>query len=385
MFKLLHTSDWHLGRVLFNRPMLEDQEYFIQNVLLPALDAERPSLVIAAGDIFDRQIAPVDAIRLFNAAAEEICLKRGIPFAVIAGNHDSAERLSVYAGFLRAQGLFISARPFDTEPLLFEDENGEIAVHLLPYFDTAAARELLGRDSLRGYQEAFAAVVAELTARLVPGQRNILVSHCFVRGASVSDSESPLSIGGSAEVEHAVFSAFDYTALGHLHGPQQPGAHVFYSGSPLKYSFDEEHQHKSLATVEFQPEGAVVRRLPIQPLRDLRVVTGTVAELCAAAALDEHREDYLYARLTDTRPVYEPMAALRECYPNMLALNPGWLAGGEAQGGRREELRQGLREGSASDRVLFEEFMRQVCGQEPSADELSLFDRVMREVHKQES
>lgn len=381
MFRFLHTSDWHLGRVLYSRSMLEDQKWFLKNSLLPAVDAERPSLVIVAGDVFDRPVAPVEAIRLFNDTLTELCLRRGVKVAVIAGNHDSAERLAVYAELLRPQGLVISARPFDCEPLRFEDEQGPVEVHLLPFFDPAAARDIMGDDSLRGYAEAARAVLGELGRRVTPGARSVVVAHCFVSGASVSDSETPLSIGGSAEIDPALFDAFDYTALGHLHGPQKPGKNVWYSGSPLKYSFDEQRQKKSMLAVELRGEGAAVRRLPVNPLRNMRVVEGTLDEICRAAESDSAREDYIYARLTDRRPVFEPMAALREFYPNVLGLNPGWLDFSENGGAERDALRRKVRGGNVSDRMLFEEFMRQVCGVEPQEDELRLFDEVMTEVN----
>ncbi len=371
--KILHTSDWHLGKSVMGRSMLPEQENFIDGVLLPALDAERPDAVIIAGDVFDRQVAPVEAVRLFNHAVTEICAVRRIKAAVIAGNHDGADRLAVYSGLLRAQGLFLSAYPLDTPPVRLEDGGGETYIHLLPFFDAATARDILGRDDIRGQNAAFKAVVEQI--KPVSGARNVLVAHCFAAGGVTCESESPLAVGGSDEVDPAVFGGFDYVALGHLHGPQRVGANGAYSGSPLKYSFDEERHKKSLCIIEFGENGMGTRRLPCAPLHDMRTVTGTINDIISAAKDDAGREDYLYANLTDIRPVFEPMALLREHYPNVLGLHPGWLDL-TAGGGSRADLKEGLRTGSG-DRLLFEEFMKQVCGVEPQADELSIFDELM--------
>lgn len=371
--KILHTSDWHLGKSVMGRSMLKEQEFFLDNVLLPALDLERPDAVIISGDVFDRQIPPVEAVDLFSRAVCEICLTRKIKAAVIAGNHDGAQRLAVYSRLLRPQGLFISARPFDTEPVLLESGGQRVYIHLLAYFDTAMARDVLERDDIRGENAAFGAVVEKITP--VEGAVNILAAHCFAAGSKTCESESPLYVGGSSEVDPALFEGFDYVALGHLHGPQRAGKNAYYSGSPLKYSFDEEHQKKSLTILDIE-RGSVKRRLiPVKPLHDMRTVTGKIKEIIDAAPGDPGREDFIYASLTDNRPVFEPMALLREHYPNVLGLHPGWLDL-EASPGNRADLKKGLRSGSG-DRILFEEFMRQVCGAEPEAGEMSVFDDLM--------
>lgn len=371
--KILHTSDWHLGKSVMGRSMLEDQEYFIDNVFLPALDSEHPDAVIISGDIFDRSVAPVEALALFNRAVNETC-SRGIVTAVIAGNHDGAQRLAVYSGLLRSQGLYISASPFDTPPIHIKDNSGELYIHLLPYFDAATARDILGRDDIHGQNAAFKAVMEKM--RPYPAARNVLAAHCFAAGAVTCQSESQLSVGGSDGVDPAAFADFDYVALGHLHGPQRSGKNGYYSGSPLKYSFDEEHHKKSLSIVTFDEGGTQIRRLPCTPLRDMRTVTGNIKDIITAAKDDPAREDYIYANLTDTRPVFEPMALLREHYPNVLGLHPGWLDVGAAAANSKLDLKDGLRTGAA-DRVLFEEFLRQVCGKEPEPEEMKIFDELM--------
>lgn len=353
--------------------MLPEQENFIDNVFLPALDSEHPDAVIISGDIFDRSVAPIEAVTLFNRAVTELCAVRGITTAVIAGNHDGAQRLAVYSGLLRAQGLYISASPLDTPPLHIANSQGEVYIHLLPFFDAATARDILGRDDIHGQNDAFKAIMKNI--RPVAGARNVLAAHCFAAGGLTCQSELQISVGGSDGVDPAIFEGFDYIALGHLHGPQRSGKNGFYSGSPLKYSFDEEHHKKSLSIVTFDDGGTHLKRLSCKPLHDMRTITGNIKDIIAAAESDDRREDYIFANLTDSRPVFEPMALLREHYPNVLGLRPGWLdlSAGESS---RTDLKEGLRTG-AGDRLLFEEFMRQVCGLEPQPDELKMFDKLM--------
>lgn len=382
--KILHTSDWHLGKIIFGRSLLEDQEYFIKESLLPALDDEQPDLVALSGDVFDRQIAPIEAIRLFGLAVSEICNKRKIPLAIISGNHDGPDRLAVYSDLLRPQGFFVSARPFDTEPIHLEDESGEVLIHFLPHFEPSFARDRLGDDSIHGFNESYRAVLSEMTGKFDQKARHVLLSHCFMKGASTCESESPLSIGGSGEVDGALFSNFSYVALGHLHGPQKAYQNAWYSGSPLKYSFDEEHHHKCLFLTEIKGSNVSIKEIPVKPLRNMRTVTGTVKELCETASQDKQADDYIYANLTDERPVYEPMAALREHYPNILGLSPGWLTGG-AFGGERDMLREKLRKKSAGDLLFFEEFLRQVCGVEPSKEDIDIFSQALKSLDTEAS
>lgn len=370
--KILHTSDWHLGKTVMQRSMLDDQEHFIDKVLLPEIDAEKPDVLIIAGDVFDRPVAPVEAVRLFSRAVNEICAVRKIPALVIAGNHDGADRLAVYSELLRPQGLFLSARPLDTKPVRFEDRFGPVYFHLLPFFDAALARDVLGRDDIHGQNAAFKEIMKEICP--VKGARNVLIAHCFAAGGPTCESESPLAVGGSEEVDPSLFSGFDYVALGHLHGPQKSGANGAYCGSPLKYSFDEEHHRKSISIITI--EGDVnIKRVPVKPLHDMRTIKGSMEEIIAGSETDEGREDYIFADLTDQRPVYEPMALLREHYPNVLGLRPGWINVGESLA--RAQLKEGLRTGS-SDRLLFEEFLKQVCGVEPQEDEIKVFEEIMK-------
>lgn len=374
--KLLHTADWHLGRILYGRSMLEDQRYFIHSFLFPLIDREKPDALLLSGDIFDRQIAPVEAIRLFDDFVTGLCVDRQIPLVAIAGNHDGADRLGLGARLYRAAGFYLTARlDPGAPPVKFPDQDREVHIYSLPYFDPATARDCLSDPSIRGCGDAFAAVLDRLRQRLDPAACNILLAHCFVTGAAVSDSESPLFIGGSGEVDAGLFQDFDYVALGHLHRAQRAGEDgVRYAGSPLKYSFDEENHHKSVTILEIG-QGLSVRQVPVKPLRDMRTVTGSLDQLRTQALAPENRlgrEDYIYAVLSGP-PVFEPMSRLREFYPNALGvINGADPAAGETA--ERSALRRNLRRRDSM--TLFEEFLRQMCDTEPTEDDRAVFQEI---------
>ena len=277
--KFIHTSDWHLGKMIYGRSLLEDQEYFIKQVFLPAVDREQPDFVILAGDIYDRQIAPVEAIRLFDWTVSEMA-GREVPFFLISGNHDGADRLCVGARLLRKSGIYLTARLEDAfEPILLEKNGESVQIFLLPYFEPAEARDVLGDDSIRGFSEAYEAVLSRLEEKRDPALLSVLVSHCFVAGSTASDSESTLYVGGSGEVGAGCFRNFTYAALGHLHGPQKAGANGWYSGSPLCYSFDEEKQKKGCTVVTLKGYETDCRQVPVVPMRPMRTLTAAFDQL----------------------------------------------------------------------------------------------------------
>ena len=268
--KILHTSDWHLGRMIYGRSLLPDQEYFIEHVFYPILEEEKPDMVLLAGDVYDRQIAPVAAIRLFDRVLSELH-RRNIQVAVISGNHDGPDRMALGASMLRESGIYFATSLENAfHPIVFPSEDFPCHLYLLPYCEPAEVRDYFQDDSIRGFTESYQAVLDKLRAGLDPAACNILAAHCFVAGGTLSDSESPIYVGGLGEVNPAVFQGFDYVALGHLHAPQKAGSNGRYSGSPLKYSFDEENQQKSLTLVETAKHGCHIRELPVRPLRDMR-------------------------------------------------------------------------------------------------------------------
>lgn len=368
--KLLHTADWHLGRMLYGRSFLEDQAHFIRQFFLPLVREELPDAVIIAGDVFDRQIAPVEAIALLEEAIDGVVEALGIPMLFIAGNHDGAERLALSSKLLRKSGLYIASDLTDAkQPVVLGGGQEETHVYLLPYFDPPQARAA-GYPQAQGWQEAYAAVVGSIAAGLDKRVRNVLVSHCFAAGGVPSNSETSLSAGGAGQVETGVFEAFDYVALGHLHAAQRAGNTGRYAGSPLKYSFDEEKHHKSVTMVEWREGELHVALREVQPLRDMRVIEEPFETL---AARDTPCEDYVYLRLADRAPVFEPVARLRGLFPNLLGLSGEWMDAETRGTPGRSLLRAQVKAQKAGDLALFDAFMREACGQTPEDQDRALF------------
>lgn len=367
MFTILHTSDWHLGKSIYGRSLLLDQEYFINQVFLPAVREERPDCVVLAGDIYDRQIAPVEAIRLFDRVIGFLS-EEGIPLVAVTGNHDGADRVALGASLLRRQGIILVNRlEKECSPVEFIKDGRRIHLYPLPYFEPEQARELYPDREIRSFQDAYAAVLEPIRAALCKDAVNILVGHCFVAGCTVSDSENPLSVGGSAQVGAGLFEGFDYVALGHLHAPQRAGGVGRYSGSPLKYSFDEARHHKSMTLLEIDGE-MKERLLPVTPQRDMRELRGEFPELLRLGR-EQPSEDYLFISLTDETPVYLPMEQLRAYYPNLLGLKSEWMLGGsagDAVGGELSRTRQ-------SDEEIFGAFLQQICELEPTREDEAIF------------
>ncbi len=371
MTRLLHTADWHLGRWLHGVSLLDDQAYVLDQLVALARD-EKVDAVVIAGDVYDRSVPAAEAVELLDEVLTRLVIDAGILVIVVAGNHDSGERIAFGSRVAAAAGLHLRGTLDDLAPI--ELPGAALAFHALPYAEPAFVRALPGADAVTDHQSAMAHALALLRTRFVAGRRNVLVGHAFVAGGSESESERPLSVGGSGRVSAETFAGFDYVALGHLHRPQNVGsARIRYSGSLLKYSFAEADQRKSVTLVEFGPAAApTVREFALTPRRDLRIVTGTFAELLARPDPDERLEDYLCAMLTDRLPVLDPMARLRAVYPNLLELrfartrDTGTAAGSEGDHRRR----------SPDD--LFRAFWRDIQGEEIGADALAAFQACAR-------
>lgn len=368
--KILHTSDWHLGKMIYGRSLLPDQEYFINQVFLPAIREERPDLVILAGDVFDRQVAPVDAIRLFDRFLSEISGLH-IPFALITGNHDGADRIAIGTSLLRQSGIYIGTSLTDVfAPAVIKAGTETAHIYLLPYFEPAAVREFLKDESIKSFQEAYFALLNRVRQQLDETVINVLVAHCFVIGGELSASESPTFVGGSSEVNPSVFEGFDYVALGHLHGPQKAGENGRYSGSPLKYSFDETHQRKSFTILNINKTQKEITTCSQPPLHDMRVLSGNFAELLAQVKANPSN-DYLYFNLEDKAPVYMPMDQFRPYCPNLLGLTSEWLNVG--RGDLQNNLREQLMHRKIDDLYIFEQFLNQICGCDADDADRKLF------------
>ncbi|MBA4742860.1 MAG: exonuclease SbcCD subunit D [Azoarcus sp.] len=370
--RFLHTADWHLGRLFHGRSLIEDQVHVLDRFVALVRDV-RPDAVLIAGDVYDRAVPPAEAVNLLDDTLSRIVLGEGVPVVLIAGNHDSAERLGFGARLFADHGLTIAGR-IDAAPVVvpFEDAHGRVMVHALPYADPAQVRDILGVE-ITGHDAAMAALVARARAAHPAGARSVLVAHAFVAGGSESESERPLSVGGSGTVDAAHFAGFDYVALGHLHRPQRAGAdHVQYSGSLLKYSLSEVDHAKSVSLVELGAAGeTTIERIALEPLRDLRRVSGTLDDVLGAAARDGARDDYVFASLTDRGALLDPMARLREVYPNVLGCERTVLSGFGGGAARRARSRK------LDTRALFADFFREVAGEPLDAAQSAALDEAL--------
>ena len=382
--RFLHTSDWHLGRVFYNLSLIEDQAWVLDRLVKLAID-ERVDAVLIAGDVYDRAVPPTDAVALLDDVLSRLVLGARIPVVLIAGNHDSADRLGFGSRMAESAGLMIRGTLGRLAPILLSDAHGVVAVHPVPYAEPAYVRAIAsdaqdvdapGTDSgAFDHQAAMNSLMAMARAQRVPGQRNIVVGHAFVAGGAASDSERPLSVGGSGMISTATFDGFDYVALGHLHRPQAVGGeHIQYAGSLLKYSFNEVDQPKSVSIVEMAADGGVqVKRVALGARRDVRIVRGTLAEMIAAPDRDASRDDYLMAELTDTAPLLDPLARLRAVYPNMMTLQMVSIGqGGDAKMGAHIDHRVRQPE------ELFKAFYRDVMGEALGDAEQDVFNDALR-------
>ena len=319
--KLFHLSDLHIGKRVNEFSMIEDQKYILKRILDLA-DEEKPDGIILAGDIYDKQIPSAEAVQVFDEFITRLA-GRAIPVFIISGNHDSAERLAFGGRLLNSRGIYLSpVYDGSVTKIPLKDQYGTVWIHLLPFIRPSTVRHVFENeaDLVTDVQTAAETVIRHMEIDLK--DRNILVAHQFVTGAFRCESED-VQVGGLDNIDAAVFTPFDYTALGHIHSPQNVGTdRVRYCGTPLKYSFSEVDQEKSITVVELEKKGTVrPSLLPLKPLRDMRKLRGTYLELTDRSFYrDMNREDYIQVTLTDEDDVPDGLQKLRVIYPNIMQL-----------------------------------------------------------------
>lgn len=319
--KFLHLADLHLGKRVNGFSMLEDQAHILRQILA-ILDDEQPDGVLIAGDVYDKSVPSVEAVGLLDGFLTEL-RARGVPVLLISGNHDSPERLAFGGRVMDSCGIHISP-VYDgaLAPVTLQDAFGPVHVWLLPFVKPAHVRRWFPDADIESYTDAVAEAVAHMD--IDTAARNVLVTHQFVTGGARSGSEE-LSVGGTDNIDSGVFAPFDYVALGHLHGAQHIGRETIrYAGSPLKYSFSEARQHKSVTVVTLGEKGDVqVRTVALTPLRELREIRGSYDELTARSFYEHttYRSDYLHLILTDEQDVFDAMSRLRTIYPYLMTLD----------------------------------------------------------------
>ena len=377
--KFIHTSDWHIGRLFHNMSLLEDQKHVLAQLVEQVKEHEVDALIIA-GDIYDRSVPPAVAVSLLDDTLHAICNDLGVPVIMISGNHDSADRLSFGARQLREGGLHIlgDLNAVD-EPVIIPSKKGDIAFYGIPYNNPEMVRNAFSVD-VRSFDDAHTFMVEHIKKSLNPDQRNVLISHCFIDGSEESDSERPLSIGGSDRVSFEPCLDFDYVALGHLHAPQKRGAeHIRYSGSLMKYSFSEQHQKKGVTLVEFGKDGAAeFRHLPLSPLRDMRIIEGEMDELLDKGRTDPNNEDYVLVRLTDSKAILDAMSMIRDVYPNALKLERPAMRKVNPVVLNREQAKR-------NEMDMFSDFFEQMKGEVMTENQSKMIADIIANLHKGEN
>lgn len=314
--KLLHTADWHLGKTLKGQNLIDDQK-FILNEIFKVIDDEKPDAILIAGDIYDRNIPPVDAVELFNETLNRFA-EKNLPTLIISGNHDSAKRLNFGSKIFQRQNIFIAAK-IDDNPknLVLEDDFGEIHFSMIPYFEPAYIKdEFFDENSERLTFNAANRIYVDFLRQKIPaGKRSVAIAHIFLTGGIESESERKF-VGGAENVNAEIFSGYNYVALGHLHRSQKILTNnIQYSGSPLKYSFDEYNHKKSVTIVEIDGFGDVkTKKIELKPLHDVKIVKGTFDEVKNHA----RTEDFICVKLTER--VINVQDKLAWIFPNLLSV-----------------------------------------------------------------
>ncbi|QLH20049.1 exonuclease SbcCD subunit D [Streptomyces sp. Rer75] len=321
--RILHTSDWHLGRSFHRVSLLAAQREFLDHLVATVREREVDA-VLVAGDVYDRAVPPLAAVELFDDALHRLA-DLGVPTVMISGNHDSPRRLGVGAGLIERAGIHLRTDPAGCgTPVVLADRHGDVAFYGLPYLEPGLVRETLDAPAA-GHPAVLGAAMDRVRADLAtrpPGTRSVVLAHAFVTGGAVSDSERDITVGGVASVPADVFDGVDYVALGHLHGCQTLTERIRYSGSPLAYSFSEAAHRKSMWLVELGADGALAaaERVDCPVPRPLARLRGPLEDLLADPDLARHETAWVEATLTDPVRPYEPMARLAARFPHVLSL-----------------------------------------------------------------
>ena len=366
--KLIHTSDWHLGMPLGTGSYAEDQRYFLQQ-LYGLIEKENVGAVLLSGDVYDSSVANAEAIALYNEAVTKICLELHCPMILIAGNHDSAARLSACRELLKASGLYITGRlSRELEPVLLD--GGRVAVYSLPFFGKEEVVALFPekKDEIRSQETAMMAVCDEIRRNMDKNRKNIILSHALIVSAELSESDRSARVGFATAVAKDVFAGFDYAALGHIHKPQRISDSVRYCGSPLKYSFgSEEAQEKGIVLIDTDTMEQTFVAIP--PLHERRTVKGSLEEILAR---EDIREDYLKLHVTDRYAGLELLSQLRERFPNLLELSGMAISEGESVSALSVEELENLDETD-----IMEKFMAEMFAYNLTEDQKALFQEVL--------
>lgn len=364
--KLLHTSDWHLGMSVGTTSMEEDQRFFLHQ-LYNIIEEEQIDAVLCAGDIYDSSVSNAEAIAVYNDATTEICVKRGLPFLVIAGNHDGAARLASCRELLKEAGLFVTGRLVrDVEPVNI----GNADIYLVPFFHKEEVASLFPeyKKEITSQEKAMQVVCNHMREHWNPQRKHILMTHALIVNAELSESDRSARVGLATAVSKDVFEGFDYVALGHIHKPQVISEHVRYSGSPVKYSFGkEEKQEKCVIIIDTDTMEQKV--VSLKQLHDRRTITGTYEEI---VAMEDLENAYLRLKVTDRYAGLDLLADMQTRFPYLLELYGKSLdENGELSAMSVEELQ------TMDELDIMKKFCAETFSYEPSEEQVALFEEVL--------
>jgi len=377
--KFIHTADWHLGKLVHGVYMTENQRAALEQ-FVSIVEEEKPDAVVIAGDLYDRSVPPTDAVELLDEILFKINVELKTPVVAIAGNHDSAERLSFGSSWYKHSQFYLTGKlsnnfkPFQVNGVNF---------YLVPYAEPGVVRQLLDDDSIHSHQEAMKALIGKIEETLNPNEPNVLVGHAFVLGGQTSDSERILSVGGSGCVGAELFAPFSYTALGHLHSPDAINhENVKYSGSLLKYSFSEAKQKKSISIIEMDEKGNFSHRYrSLTPKHDMREIEGHIEELLDPNFYGNERvDDYLKITLLDQGALLDPINKLRHVYPNVLHLEKKI----ELTDSKKKQSYIALKSEKKSEIELFEQFYTDMTTSEFTAKKRDVMTDIIEKVLREE-
>lgn len=375
--KFAHIADLHLGKRVHNFSMLEEQKYILKE-MLEIFRKEQIDGVLIAGDVYDKTVPCAEAVQLFDSFLTSLA-KEKISVYMISGNHDCAQRLSFGASLLINSDVYITkAYDGNIRKITAEDRFGRIHIYLLPFIKPAQVRYALQTEEIATSQEAVKAVLKEIQTE--EKERNILVAHQFVTGALKSDSEE-VFVGGTDQVDGALFDRFDYVALGHIHRAQKVGRETLrYSGTPMKYSFSEADQKKSVTIVECLEKGNIqIYTVPLLPKHDMRKIKGTYMEVTSAKAYtQENRKDYIQVTLTEEEDIPQAMEKLRCVYPNLMRLEYD-----NKRTRQNQQIQTVQQQENKSELELFEEFYKLVNNETMRAEQEAFCEKLIRKLKEE--
>ena len=382
--KILHLSDLHIGKIVLEQLMLDDQKYML-NQIVEKITKEKIELVLISGDVYDRSVPPADAVTCLNNFLKVLIKDLNLKVCIIAGNHDSKERLGFGSEIFADDGLYIAANyQGKLDKLELEDEFGKINIYMLPYIKPIEVKEFFEDVEVDSYHEAVKLVIGK--EKINAKERNIILSHQFVTAGNEeperSESET-LTLGGTENVDVSCYKNFDYVALGHIHGPQRIGRDTArYAGTILKYSFSEVNQKKSLVVIDFkEKDNLEINLIPLKPLRDMRVIKGPIEELVKEENYKgTNREDYIRAIITNEEPVYDAIGQIKRVYPNTLRLD---IENSKMNSSIEKELSNLDNIKKKNEVELFNEFYNFQHNQDLNDIQLEIIKEVVKEVKKE--